>query len=350
MRAGVILLVGTPLPVYSVVEIDAYRPVELAGVPVACLDVLGRSVLHRTARRFALAGIHDFVLLADSTGLSAASLESESWRIEGHRIDRKSDPSSALHRAITTLVTRGIEFIFLVWMGHYVEFDPNEVIQYAQERRADLLRLHDRRGPLGIWLLNGHEGMNGPKEKGFSLGTEHVGSEEPYRVDGYVNRLSGVRDLRRFVKDMFASSCDARPCGREIKSGIWVDQDAHIHRQARVLPPAYIGKNARIAAATLITRGSSVECDCTINCGTMVEDSSVLAGTYIGTGLDVSHSVVYGKTLIHLQRDLELEICDEMLIAKNVPSRLRKTLRKPGLELVKDLAKSTKLTHLKGVL
>jgi NDP-sugar pyrophosphorylase family protein len=152
------------------------------------------------------------------------------------------------------------------------------------------------------------------------------------------------------VRDMFASSCKARPCGREIKPGVWVDEGAHVHKQARILPPAYVGRDTKIAAASLVTRASSVERDCTVNVGTVIEDSSILAGTYIGSGLDVSHSVVYGKTLIHLQRDLELEIYDEMLIAENLPSRLRKTFKRPGLELVKDLATATKFTHLKGVL
>jgi hypothetical protein len=349
VRAGVIFLVGTPPPAYSVVESDASgEAVELAGVPVACLDVLGRSILHRVAGQFALAGASDFVMLADSAALSAPSLGSESeWRIERHQIDRNVDLPSALQRVIASLFSRGLEFIFLVWLGHYVEFNPDEVLEFAQERRADLVRLHDRIGPLGIWLLNG-ENAKAQALKEFRLGTERTA--QAFQVEGYVNRLSGIRDLRRLVKDMFAGSCGARPGGREIKPGVWVDEGAHVHKQARVLPPAYVGKSTKIAAATLITRGSSVERDCTVNCGTVIEDSSVLAGTYIGTGLDVAHSVICGKTLIHLQRDLELEIYDEMLIAENSRSRLRKTFRKPGLELVKDLATGTKFSNLKGAL
>ena len=348
MRAGVILLVGTPAPAYSVVKSDAGGPVELAGVPMPCLDVLGQSVLHRTARQFALAGIKDFVLLGDPACM--AGIENESgWRVETHQLDAGSDQSSALQRAIRAQSRRDLDFIFLVWVGHYVEFNPDEVLEYADEHQTELLRLHDRIGPLGIWLLNCHHASTSDlKDKGFRPETEPAGNAQPYRVEGYVNRMSGIRDLRRFVKDMFASSCEARPCGKEIKPGLWVDQGANLHRQARILPPAYVGKNTKIAATTLVTRGSSVERDCTVNYGTVIEDSSILAGTYIGAGLDVAHSVVYGKTLIHLQRDLELEIYDEMLIAENLPSRLRKTLKRPGLKLVKDLALSTKFTSIKG--
>jgi len=351
VAAAAIFLVGTP-PSYGFSSSENHSP-GVGGAPLSCLELLGRSALHRMARRFVLGGINDFTLLADSAVLSAASLQADSEvYVKPHVLRRESDQSAELQSVITTLLSRGLDHVFLVWLGHYVEFDPEDVIEYSRDQRLELVRLCDQAGPLGVWLVNG----DSAKKKGdsttgkFCWPPQDARNAKPLPVEGYVNRLGGTHDLRRFVKDMFASSCEARPCGREIKPGIWVDEGADLHRQARIIPPAYIGAGTTIAAATLITRGSSVERDCMVNCGTVIEDSSILAGTYVGTGLDISHSVIYGKNLIHLQRDLEMEIYDEMLIATNSPSRLRHAFRRPALQLVKHPATRTKSTHLKGAL
>lgn len=352
MGAAAILLVGTPPPAYGVLQSGADQCLQLGGRPVACLEVLGKSVVQRTIDLFMRAGLREIALMADASALEAVSVHGGSeCRIETHLLQAESDSSYALQQVITNLLQRDVDNVFLVWLGHYVEFDPNEVVQAARDGNVELLRLHDGKGPLGIWLLHRPKvNLAECKSPGDWFTAEYARTAEPYRVDGYVNRLAGMHDLRRLVRDMFASGCDARPCGTEIKPGIWVDQGAHIHRQARVLRPAYIGRKTRIAAASLITRGSSVERDCTVSCGTVIEDSSILAGTYIGTGLDVAHSIVFEKNLLNLQRELELEIYDEMLIAENSASRLRKAFRRPGLELVKDLATNTKSTHSKGAL
>ena len=48
--------------------------------------------------------------------------------------------------------------------------------------------------------------------------------------------------------------------------------------------------------------------------GTVVEDSSILAGTYIGIGLDLSHSIAHGTHLAHLNHDVMLEITDPTVV------------------------------------
>ena len=118
------------------------------------------------------------------------------------------------------------------------------------------------------------------------------------------------------------------PRGNEIKAGVWIDEGAQVHKQARIVPPAYVGKNTKVGPASLITRSSSIERDCNVEYGTVIEDSSILAGTYIGTGLDVTHSVVCGNMLVHLNQNLVMEINDEILIGNNVTSRLREVFRR----------------------
>ena len=64
----------------------------------------------------------------------------------------------------------------------------------------------------------------------------------------------------------------------------------------------------------MITRGTVVEHHAEIDCGTVVENSTVLPYTYVGAGLDVMHSVVGFRRLSHLVRNVEVEISDRKLV------------------------------------
>jgi anti-sigma B factor antagonist len=63
-----------------------------------------------------------------------------------------------------------------------------------------------------------------------------------------------------------------------------------------------------------VTRFSSIERDCCVDCGTVVEDSSILANTNVGIWLDVCHAVVSGNKLLSLGRDVAVEIFDASLM------------------------------------
>jgi UDP-3-O-[3-hydroxymyristoyl] glucosamine N-acyltransferase len=62
--------------------------------------------------------------------------------------------------------------------------------------------------------------------------------------------------------------------GREIKPRVWVDDGAQLHRRARVVAPAYIGRASSVREDTLITRFSNVESFCEVDYGTAIEDDS----------------------------------------------------------------------------
>jgi len=65
--------------------------------------------------------------------------------------------------------------------------------------------------------------------------------------------LSRARDLRRLVVDALQGRCQLSPKGREIKPRVWVDDGAQLHRRARVVAPAYIGRASSVREDTLIT-------------------------------------------------------------------------------------------------
>jgi hypothetical protein len=136
----------------------------------------------------------------------------------------------------------------------------------------------------------------------------------PFQVKGYINRLETGTDLRRLAVDGLLAKNAIRPEGKEIKPGIWAGTGARIHRKARVIAPAFIGAHAKVRAAALITRASVIEHHSDVDCGTVVENSSVLPFTRVGAGLDVMHAVVGFHRLAHLRQNVEVEIADQKLV------------------------------------
>jgi NDP-sugar pyrophosphorylase family protein len=356
VKTSAILVLGSPAPAYSFLAREDRQasgcPGDIAGIPLSCIEILGASILQRTMQRFADAGVDSFTILADASLLKVIKLANvmPGWMVKINSFQNEGDVWPAIERSLQSDFTNQTKDVFLVKLGAYVEFDPNAVLQFAENNDHGSVRVNDQLGSVGTWLLNHSANLESVGKEFQNRGQDS--SIKTYFFDGYVNRLSRMQDLRRFVTDVFQSQCSALPQGKEVRAGIWVDDGAQVHKQARIVPPAYIGKNSRIGPASLITRSSSIERDCNVDYGTVIEDSSVLASTYIGTGLDVAHSVVCGNMLVHLNQDLVMEINDQILIGTNVVSRLRDVFRRQEKKVlsIRSVKKDEHQTHLKGIL
>jgi len=209
----------------------------------------------------------------------------------------------------------GFDAALIVRCGAYVEFDAAEMLAFHQKQgRAVTRAFTDAHGePLEVWMVD----PSALTEQMPLLSALTSVRPEMYRSQGYVNRLQYPRDFRRLVLDAFHARCRLRPQGSEIKPGIWIGDGAQIGRSARIVAPAFIGRNAQISDECLITRGSNVESNSNIDFGTAVEESSILSNSYVGIGLDISHSIVNGRNLLNLQHNVNLEITDPVVMREN---------------------------------
>jgi hypothetical protein len=356
VKTTAILVLGSPAPAYSFLASEDRQasgcPGDIAGIPLSCIEILGASILQRTMERFADAGVNSFTILADASLLKVIKLSNvmPGWLVKINSFQGDNDVWPAIERSLHSDFANGTSNVFLVKLGAYAEFDPNMVSMFAENNDHSAVRVHDQLGSVGTWFLNRAANLEAVGKEFQNRG--QGSSIKTYFFDGYVNRLSRMQDLRRFVMDVFQSNCSAHPQGKEVRGGVWIDDGAQVHKQARIVPPAYIGKNSRVGPASLITRSSSIERDCSVDYGTVIEDSSVLPGTYIGTGLDVTHSVVCGNMLIHLNQNLVMEINDEILIGNNVTSRLREVFRRHDKRVlnIKSVKKEEHPSNWKGFL
>ena len=319
MATGAVLIIGAPQdtgiqPESSPIFQDP--PASLAGCPLPCLEILGSSMLARTIETLRDAEVSPITLvgtesIAQRTGILPGDAE---ICLAGNG----EDVLRLAARKLDEHFAAGVRTVLVQKLGAYLEFNLADMLQFHESRGSSVCRAADGEGPLDLWIV---------EEDAVSSAGRNLDWEEQevnwYRGCQYVNRLRSVRELRRLVVDVLHSRCAIHPSGTEVRPGVWMDEQAHVHREARVVSPAYIGRRAKVQASALITRSSSLERDCEVGEATVVEDSSILPETNLGRWLDVSHAVVDGNTLIDLRSEVAVEIADSALLGRAKSSEKR---------------------------
>jgi hypothetical protein len=275
--------------------------------PLECMEIAGRSAAERMVERFAALDATVSVLVE-----SAAFVPWFRTVHENVTVQVVSDLNFAIRQKLSDYSQQGIEHAFVNWANSYQETDLLDLFCFHRESRQAATPTFDREGPLALWAVDCAKAQQGPIEK--LLYEARLNGASQYFIREYVNCLNHPRDLRRFASDMLRGQCQARPRGQELRPGVWLDEGAEIHRRARVVAPAYVGRGSKVRADALITRFSDIERDCCIDCGTVVEDSSVLPNTTVGIWLDLCHAVASGNILLNLERDVLIEISDSRVL------------------------------------
>jgi hypothetical protein len=290
-------------------------PESVGGVPIAYLDTLGVPVVERVLCRLGHFGIRNTTVISDITPGVAPFAHSAGLEHHVHCIEANGDQFwDDAEEVFQRHAAEGAELIVALRVGPYVELDYEEMIQHHLDEHCTVSMAVDEDGfSLEIFVLD-TAGRLDAREL-FQSHLQRMRREcKPFPVKGYVNRLQNAADLRRLGIDGLLGRNAVRPHGNEVKPGVFVGRGARIHHKARVVAPAFIGARAKIHASALITRGSVLEHHTEVDCGTVVENSTLLPYTRLGAGLDVMHSVVGFRRLAHLVRNVEVEISDKKIV------------------------------------
>ncbi len=308
-----------------------------AGVPLASLDVLGRSVLLRVVDRLARFGISSTTLLCDRAlqlppmppGLRVFTRVQDVWQLAV--------------QVFSEFVNGGADVVLVLRLGPFAEIDYDDLIRFHIEQNRPMTAVLDSHGDVSnTFAFNAAPQSEAPYVLRHQLRT----SRHPYSVypfSGYSNQLRGPADLRRLAIDSFCHNAELTPQGIETRPGIWVDSNAVIHNRARIVAPAYIGAHAKVGAAAVVTRCSVLEHSAHVGAGTIVDNATILPNTRIGTELDVAHAVVGFDRVAHLGRNVVVEIFDPRLVGGVSPAPIRL------LEHVASLAAYLPIQFLRGL-
>ena len=258
-------------------------------------DLLGRSVLARLVDQLKASGIKLISVVND----------------EHERKHRKVEP---WEKALQEYVNNGVRHTLVISARRYTEIDFAKLILFHRQTSSTVTNVADENGSLGVTLIDSKcaDGDGSPLSSRLPAFTA---CSSTYEYNGYVNHLSSAAEYRELIQRTLAGKCWIRPLGREVRRGVWVASDARIHSSVRLVGPTYVGARSRIRAGALLA-ATSVERDSEIDCGTVTDSSSILPHTYIGPGLHISQSVVNGSRLLHMQRQLEVDLGETGLIGQ----------------------------------
>jgi hypothetical protein len=293
----------------------------IAETPLALADVVGKPVIFRIVQNLKANAVGSIAVITDA--------ETKDWPLgtasHGTWTYAASDQLwRTVEQTFTDFAQDGAELMLLIRVGAYTDISYSDMLQYHLEHRQHVTCAVDSKGrSLEIYAISGSRRNDAAFLFRHHLREFRSGCKL-YSYGGYVNPLSTPLDLRNLAIDALMQRVQILPEGEQIKPGVWVGRGAQVHRRARVLSPAYIGAGSRVRAAAVITRCTALEHHSVVDCGTVVENVTTLPYTYLGAGLDVTHSVVGHRRLWNLKRNVEVEFADARLIGEaptNAPLR-----------------------------
>ena len=222
-------------------------------------------------------------------GLGVRSL----WLASGGQNARLDGPTLA------KFVRQGVERLLLIKLKSYAEMDLADLLRFHSDRGNPVTQAEDAQGELGVCLLDRIALRPGTDEQAcFRVGDS---GQTPYQFNGYAKRILSATERQELVGDGLTGACAMKPLGTQIRDKVWVGEGVKIAPSARVIGPVYIGARTTIGAGATVGPFSSVEHDCVIDCGTTVEQSTVLPNSYLAPGLLIRNSQVDGGHLEHLR-------------------------------------------------
>jgi carbonic anhydrase/acetyltransferase-like protein (isoleucine patch superfamily) len=287
------------------------------------LPVLGKPLVHRLVDRLHKAGVDGISVLnaADPTlPLVEEASAGLNWKdVAADQVWR------AAEEEFDSLVQKGAEMVIVIRLGAYAEVDVDALLQFHIDKKNHVTRACAPDGALDLFVLSASRRNDVAFLFRNQLTKLRIESPQ-FLVDGYVNRLRDTADLRRLTLDSFGLRTQIQPVGGQFRPGVWVAPGAKMDRGVRLVAPCYIGAASRIRSGSLITRGSSIEHHCVVDSGSVVEASTLLPLSYLGAGLDLTHSVLGFKKIASLKYSAELEVEDGKLVGAVPPSPALRTL------------------------
>ena len=283
----------------------------ISGVPIPLQPLFGRSLVSRMAEQLIQFGVDYLTILSTSQAAFAEQKPSPA------QIGWKTVPAENIWRVaedeFAELAQVGAELVLVLRMGPYVEINLDHLLQFHIDQRSRVTQVWDPEGPMDLFVISSSRRNDAAHLFRTGLTTSRVPVKE-FHVSGYVNRLQHPRDFRQLTLDSFNLKTAIRPGGKQIRPGIWKEDGSRIDRGARIVAPAYIGARSYIRASSLLTRGSAVEHHCFIDCGTAVDNSTVLPFSQLGPGLDLCNSILGLRQITSLNRNVTVGIEDPKLV------------------------------------
>jgi NDP-sugar pyrophosphorylase family protein len=269
----------------------------------AHFDVLGQTLLDREISKLKRFGVLRHTVVCEETSTQFLPLRTG--------IPVASDET--WERAVANHIAEGVDHLLLVRISAYTDLDYFQFLQFHLETGGAITRAYAADGALDLALVDASQ-LSATSDGYRRALSALIPEQRRYAYRGYVNQLARPQDFYQLVDDGLRKKCGLHPQGTETRPWVWQGADSEIDSSAVITGPAFIGARSRIAACCTVEGGSSIERDCEVDCGTVIQESWVMEQTYLGVALDVRRSIVGQDTLFNLDRNVEVKIGDRHLI------------------------------------
>ncbi len=208
----------------------------------------------------------------------------------------------------------GNEPLLAHWMDEAVRQGVDQVEIFVLDRPADVR----------LWLEGGAYWSR--KVKVTPISKESSAPEDARRVDCLpggppLNReVSDPHELLRYWFDIqktwLKQRLDASPTiDHRHDSGGWIGPQAVVSPTAELVPPFWIGADARIGEGCRIGPNAFIGRHAIVDEEVEVENSFVGANTYVGKFTRISRAIASGRILVDMARDVRLELSERFILS-----------------------------------
>lgn len=104
--------------------------------------------------------------------------------------------------------------------------------------------------------------------------------------------------------------------GREVEPGIWISRNVSLHPTAKLIAPVFIGENCRIEPGVALGPNVVIGKDCVLSEGSLIANSLVLPGSFVGEALELNESIVDRNRLINYAVGVSVPVSDDFVLGK----------------------------------
>ena len=114
---------------------------------------------------------------------------------------------------------------------------------------------------------------------------------------------------------------------REASEGVWISRNVSLHPTAQLTAPVFIGENCRINAGVRLGPRVAVSHNCLVDESSILSETVVFPGSYIGQGLELNQALVDRNRLANVRVGAAITVTDNFILGNFVEHRVGQALR-----------------------
>ncbi|MFT5691993.1 MAG: mannose-1-phosphate guanylyltransferase/phosphomannomutase [Oceanicoccus sp.] len=276
----------------------------------AMLPVINRPLLQYTIEDLANAGIVDIIVVL---GDHATDVEKTFGKGELYGVNIRyllsrgeEDPCEVISRSQSTINTP-----FIAIRGDVLRSPCCQIfLEAAEQHTGHAVAAHIGGTAVGLNLIRVWP-HSMPE-----IDWPHSSNKSPSCAEIHNGLYAPVDNLNNYHQATLLPMDIISPAeGLEVTPGLHVDRQSRVEAQCHQSGHVVVGSNASVHNSARLEGPCIIGNDCYIDRGVTISNSIVLPGTYVGENLHIENAIVSGSTLIRIDRGIQIQVPDTMLLS-----------------------------------